>query len=172
MTPLNPLQKKFCHEYLIDFCGKEAAIRAGYSPKGAAVAASRMLKVPHIAMYLQKLMKHIQPDIRVTTDRVLNELARLAFHDPGDYFKRVKGKLVLKDIDELTSDQRAAVQEYDPSKKILKLYSKDPSLDKLGKYLKLFTELHEQQQNFTIMPELKLNGVTILFNVGQPAKKT
>lgn len=41
---LTPRQEKFTREYLIDLNGKQAAIRAGYSPKSAESQASRMLR--------------------------------------------------------------------------------------------------------------------------------
>lgn len=168
----NPKQERFCREFMIDHNGTQAMIRAGYSKKTATAQASMMLAKPHIQKFLAELAKSQAMDLTVTADRVIKELARLAFHDVGAYYKRDKNqKLVLRDLDELTYDQRAAVAEYDPEKKILKLYSKDPSLDKLGKHLKLFTELHEQQHNFTIMPELKLNGNVVIFNVGLPKGK-
>ncbi len=41
---LTPKQTRFIAEYLIDGNGAQAAIRAGYSPAGAHVTASRMLR--------------------------------------------------------------------------------------------------------------------------------
>ena len=35
-APLNERQLRFCAEYVVDFCGKDAAIRAGYSKRSAA----------------------------------------------------------------------------------------------------------------------------------------
>lgn len=169
---LSKKHKRFCHEYLKDYNGAQAAIRAGYSSTGSNVNAHRILNRPEVKEYLKSIMAPIEEEMEATSQRTLKELSRLAFHDPGDYFKRdAKGKLVIKDIDELTKAQRAAIAEYDPVKKVLKLYSKDPSLDKLGKHFKLFTELNENQTSFTIMPELKLNGQTIIFNVGEPVRK-
>jgi phage terminase small subunit len=169
---LTLFQRKLCHEYLIDFDGAKAARRAGSRAKNPEVVASYTFARPEVKDYLGKLMTHIEPDIKATAERVIKELSRLAFYDPADYFKRdKKGNLIAKDIDELTPDQRAAIIDYDPQKKILKLSTKDSSLDKLGRHFKLFTELHEQGLTFTVMPELKLAGQTVIFNVGQPANK-
>lgn len=41
--PLSNLRLAFCREYAIDHNGKQAAIRAGYSPKGAQVRGSELL---------------------------------------------------------------------------------------------------------------------------------
>lgn len=168
---INEQRKRFAHEYLIDFNGKEAAIRALYSVKSAKVIAAQLLGDPEVMVYIRELTSKQNNDIDITAARVLKELARLAFHDVGSYYKLVKGKEVLKNLSELTRDQRAAIVEYDPKAKTMKLSAKDGSLDKLGKHLKLFTELHEQNHTFTIMPELKIGGKTVIFNVGEPRKK-
>lgn len=164
--------KAFCHEYLIDYNGKQAAIRAGYSAKTAAGQASMILTRPAVRDYLKGLTDKKNGNLAIDAERVLKELARLAFHDVGNYYKKdSKGKEVLKDLDELTADQRAAIVEYDPKTKSMKLASKDGALDKLAKHLKIYTELHENEYNFNIMPELKLGGKTVIFNVGQPKPK-
>jgi phage terminase small subunit len=159
----------FCAEYLIDHNGTQAAIRTGYSAKSAKQQASRHLADPMVKDYLAELAKSVQSDLTITADRVLKELARIAFHDPQSYFtKDSRGRTVLKSMDEFTADQRAAISEFDATTKKLKLYDKLSALDKLGKHLKLFTELHEQQHTFTKMSEVKLNGTVLIFNVGEP----
>ena len=44
MKELSAKQKKFVQEWLIDFNGTRAALRAGYSEKSAAQTASRLMK--------------------------------------------------------------------------------------------------------------------------------
>lgn len=173
---ISPKQKQFCKEYLIDHNGTRAAIRAGYSKKTARAQASMLLDKPHVAAYLAQLTKGRDMDLTITAERVLKEIARIAFADPSSYFVPARsghggGPARMKDMDELTPDQRAAVAEFDMATKKFKLYDKLNALEKLGKHLKLFTELHEQQLNFTVMPELKLNGTVLVFNVGLPKGK-
>lgn len=163
--------KMFCREYLLDLNGAAAARRVGVPEKSARQQASMWLAVPEIEKYLGLLLAERNADLTITADRVLKELARLAFHDVGTFYKKVRGKEVLKELSELTRDQRSAIIEYDPKAGTMKLAAKDGPLEKLGKHLKLFTELHEQQHTFTIMPELKINGKTVIFNVGSPRKK-
>jgi phage terminase small subunit len=55
LNPKNPKQKRFAEEYAVDHNGTQAAIRAGYSEKTAAVAASKMLAKPDIRQMVQKL---------------------------------------------------------------------------------------------------------------------
>ena len=53
---LTAKQKRFCDEYLIDMNATQAAIRAKYSPKTAAVIAAENLKKPNIQEYIEKRM--------------------------------------------------------------------------------------------------------------------
>ncbi len=46
------MQLAFVREYGKDFNGSKAAVRAGYSPKGASVQANRLLKMPSIRRIL------------------------------------------------------------------------------------------------------------------------
>jgi phage terminase small subunit len=52
---INDKQKAFCREYLVDNNATKALIRAGYSEKGASVAASKMLAKAHVKAYLEQL---------------------------------------------------------------------------------------------------------------------
>jgi len=45
---MTPKVTKFCHEYPKDCDGKNAAIRAGFSPKSAKTQASHMLSRPEV----------------------------------------------------------------------------------------------------------------------------
>ena len=52
---------------------------------------------------------------------------------------------------------------------IYRLANKDVSLDKLGKHLKLFTDMDPLVQSFTVMGQVLIDGKPLVFNVGQPA---
>lgn len=55
---LNERQKMFCKEYLLDFNGTQAAIRAGYSKKTARKIASENLTKPDIQKEVATLIKN------------------------------------------------------------------------------------------------------------------
>jgi phage terminase small subunit len=81
-------QKRFCDEYLIDLNATQAAIRAGYSVKSAADMGSENLRKPQIRARIGKAMAVQSKRTGVTTDRVVRELAKVAFansHDVIDY---------------------------------------------------------------------------------------
>ena len=54
---LTPRQERFCIELRKDGVAAAAAVRAGYSEKGAAVQAHRLLKMPQVAAYVKKLFE-------------------------------------------------------------------------------------------------------------------
>lgn len=81
---LTEKQKRFVEEYIIDLNGAQAAIRAGYSPKTACCIASENLAKPAIQAALQQAIQERSKRTEVTADRVLEELAAVAFADGGD----------------------------------------------------------------------------------------
>lgn len=56
MAKMTAKQQRFCDEYLIDLNATQAAIRAGYSKKTAAVIATENLRKPNIREYIEKRM--------------------------------------------------------------------------------------------------------------------
>ena len=75
------MQKRFVQEYLIDLNATQAAIRAGYSKKTAQEQASRLLSKVKVQADIQKAMKRRSERTGITQDRVLEELALIAFSD-------------------------------------------------------------------------------------------
>ena len=82
---LNEKQKRFVSEYIIDLNAKQAAIRAGYSPKTAEVQASRLLSLVKVQTEISKAMEDRGKRTGVTQDRVLAELSAIAFAKATDY---------------------------------------------------------------------------------------
>lgn len=76
---LTPKQQCFVDEYLIDLNATQAAIRAGYSPKTAAVQASRLLANAKVSAAVACAMAERSKRTGITQDRVLMELAKVAF---------------------------------------------------------------------------------------------
>lgn len=82
MVKLTPRQQRFVDEYLIDLNGTQAAIRAGYSHRSAAEQSARLLAKVSIAHAVAAAMAARSARTGVTQDRVVRELARIAFVDP------------------------------------------------------------------------------------------
>lgn len=80
-------QKRFCEEYIVDLNGTQAAIRAGYAQNSANEQAARMLAKDSIKAYIQELMAARSKRTEITADRVLQELAAVAFAKIDDFLK-------------------------------------------------------------------------------------
>lgn len=71
---MNEKQKQFCNEYLIDFNGTQAAIRAGYSPKTAYSMANENLRKPEVQAYLKELIEKRNERTKITQDEVIRDI--------------------------------------------------------------------------------------------------
>jgi len=80
-TKITEKQRLFISEYQVDFNGTKAAIRAGYSPKRASEMAYQLLQIPTVRKALDRAMEERLRKIGVRADRVLTEIARVAFSD-------------------------------------------------------------------------------------------
>lgn len=81
---LSDKQKTFCREYIIDLNATQAAIRAGYSKKAATPTASRLLMKDNIQAEIKTLIDARNQRTDITADRVIEQLARVAFMDIKD----------------------------------------------------------------------------------------
>jgi phage terminase small subunit len=92
---LSPRQKRFVAEYLVDLNATQAAIRAGYSARTAEQQGPRLLGNVGIAAALQEARVKLQIRTDITQDRVLAELALLAFSDVSHFQVNDAGHLQL-----------------------------------------------------------------------------
>lgn len=71
---LTLLQERFCAEYVIDYNGSAAAIRAGYSEKTARAKASQLLKDSRILAKISKFQEEQTRRLCLSADWVVKEL--------------------------------------------------------------------------------------------------
>ncbi|MGG1598050.1 terminase small subunit [Paenibacillus naphthalenovorans] len=102
---LTEKQKRFADEWLIDMNGSAAAIRAGYSPRSADVTASRLLGNAKVRAYIDARMAELSKRTGVNQERIIRELARIAFLDPTQLVNMDTAEL----LDAATADDRAAI---------------------------------------------------------------
>lgn len=81
---MNARQERFIEEYLIDLNATQAAIRAGYSPKTAQEQGARLLSKAMIRARVDEAKAERSRRTGITADRLLRELARVAFVNPSD----------------------------------------------------------------------------------------
>lgn len=77
---LNARQEAFVQEYLIDLNATQAAVRAGYRGDPNTIG-PRLLANVSVRSAVEAAMKEREARTHITQDRVLQELARIAFSD-------------------------------------------------------------------------------------------
>lgn len=80
----NDKQRRFVDEYLVDLNATQAAVRAGYAPRSAQQQSSRLLNKSSIKDAVSRAMAERSRRTGIEADRVLRELARVAFLNPSD----------------------------------------------------------------------------------------
>ena len=141
MSQLTPKQHQFINEYLVDFNATKAATRAGYSAKTAYSLGQRLLKQVEIQEALVQRRQEIFDANDLTPEKVISELAKIAFASMDTYTTWGPLGVRLVPSDQLPEGAAAAVAEVtesitDKSYNLrFKLHDKAASLDKLLKYL-------------------------------------
>lgn len=139
---LSMKQKRFVIEYLKDHNATKAAIRAGYSKKGAGVQGHALLKNPNVGIEVIEREKHVMGKLEITVERVKRELELSGFSNMRHYIE-IKGRTAELDLSNLTWDQAAAIQEFDTDKYgrvKFKLANKTHALELLGRSLNMFSD--------------------------------
>ena len=139
-------QKRFAAEYVKDFAGTAAAIRAGYAAGGARTTATALLSHPHVVALIEAQIAAQRTSIRAAADRVLAEYARLAFADMARIADWDRSGFRLKPQRRLAAEDSAAIQFYGAAFDVwgpsgpgtrLRLYDKVAALDALARHLGL-----------------------------------
>lgn len=143
---LTDKQQKFVDEYLIDLNATQAAIRAGYSVKTADVIGCENLTKPNIQQVIAEYMAARSKRTGVNQDRVVLELARIAFVNIEDVVDTDTGKI----LPNATRDDLACVEgikykesdnQYGGSvEREVKVASKLKALELLGKHLGMWND--------------------------------
>lgn len=90
-------QRRFCAEYLRDQNGTAAAIRSGYSAKGAHVTGSQLLSNPNIKENIEGRIHRVENTSEVELSTVLVELKRILLADPANALDSEGRVLPLRD---------------------------------------------------------------------------
>lgn len=157
---LTEKQLIFAKAYAIEGNGVKAAMEAGCPGKNAHVQASKWLTIPKIKAEVAKIQEirtaKIEIKSEVSREKVLNELAKIAFSDMKFY---VDGRNRLTDVSELENDQSAAIASLEFTetpgllgtivKKKFSLWDKNKALEMLSKHFGLF-EVDNNQKRVAI----------------------
>lgn len=143
-------ERMFVREYLVDLHQTNAAIRAGYEPGSAKNRGSILMSKPHIKAAVAEGIAKRAAKIEVTADKVVQELAKLAFANIKNYIRIGTDGRAYLDLKQLTDDQAAAIAEITSdvtgsgrrknAVTKLKLADKKAALDSLARHLGMFTD--------------------------------
>lgn len=140
---LTAKERKFCEELIVDGNGRQAAIRAGYSPNSATEIASENLSKPHIKAYYKALLSAQAARLKVTGDKVINELAAIAFFQLPEIVKISNNKLAILETEKWSPVAKRAVESIKIDKDgaiAVKAHGKVSALTKLGEHFGMFTD--------------------------------
>lgn len=141
MAKLTPKQERFCEEYLIDLNATQAAIRAGYSEKTAYSAGQRLLRNVEIQNRIAELKAERSKRTEITQDRVVKELAAMAFAKATDYAQITSNGVALTPTAHLTSVQQAAITGIKETQSGIEVkLDKTKALELLGRHLGMFND--------------------------------
>lgn len=136
-------QKLFCEEYLIDLNATQAAIRAGYSPETAGAIGAENLKKPQIQKAIARAMADRSRRTGVNADRVVMELAKIAFVNAANVIDADDATLRTNATQEdLAAVQSVKVKTFgeDGVEREIKLADKIKALELLGRHLGMFND--------------------------------
>ena len=142
---LTEKQQRFVNEYLIDLNATQAAIRAGYSVKTADAIGCENLTKPNIQQAIAVAMAERSKRTGVNQDRVVLELAKIAFvkmTDIVDDHGRIKGTATDDDLACIESIKyKESDNEFGGSvEREVKIGSKLKALELLGKHLGMWND--------------------------------
>jgi len=182
LAGLNPRQERFIEEYLRDLNATQAAIRAGYSARTAQEQGSRLLSNVMVSEAVARAKAERSARIGLTADRVLEELAAVAFARMPDFADWGTGKQMgLKPSEQLTPQQAAAVAQVVETEKFIKTVGEDEQLmsrersiklhDKVSALVKLGQHIGMFADKRTITLEIKREAEALAEELGIPVEQ-
>ena len=150
----NKRHERFAREYLKDYNATKAYKRCGYVKNSAYASSSRLLSNDKIQQRIAFLAQKQLLSINVTKERVLEEVARIAFADPSQLYAE-NGK--ISQVKDMPVNIRRAIKSIEVEEKKrsinkkVQLHSKTKALSDLMKHLGLFEEHNKQQADAMVL---------------------
>jgi phage terminase small subunit len=142
MKELTIKTERFCQEYVNNGGNADEAHEAayGYSHKTSGFNnVSRLLDDPRVFLKIQEFRAQISSEYKVTRERIVEELASVAFSDLADYMDHDGKTLIVKSLSDLPRRLTRAVSQIEQIDTAsgpvirLKFHDKLVALDKLNK---------------------------------------
>lgn len=109
MSKLTTKQQKFCNEYIKSGNAKDAATKAGYSPKTAYSIGNENLNKPELKAYIEKRLKQLESEKIAGAREVLEYLSSVMRGEQTESVATAKG--VYNDIPVSAKDRISAAKE-------------------------------------------------------------
>lgn len=166
-------QQHFINNYLANgFNATKAAIDAGFAAGSADTQASRLLVNAKIKAIIADRSRHLLAKKEITADLVLDGIANLATFD----IRKIGQQLGMPEISELGDAEAMAITGIDVIERVaadgtiirlkkIRLADRGMNFERLGKYLKLFTQKVEHSG------EVKIRRVILPPKAPPPARK-
>lgn len=136
---LTARQERFVEEYMIDLDAKNAAIRAGYSARSAKTLGPRLTKMKNVAARIEEEKARRARRTGITAERVLRELAQLAFFDASKCLGMLNGDMEKMEELERETASIAAIKIGKGGIEI-RFHDKTRALELLGRHMGIFRE--------------------------------
>ena len=142
---MTDMDRRFVDEYLVDYDAKHAAIRAGFSESTARNAAAwinpEKPKKKQVRQLIDRKMAEMSRRTGITAERVMRELAAIAFVNVDDVVDKDTGGF----IEDAQRVDMAAVAGYrvkdgKGTEKEIKFHDKLRALELIGKRLGMFKD--------------------------------
>lgn len=156
MAKLTEKQQRFVDEYLIDLNATQAAIRAGYSVKTADKQGYQLLEKTRVSEAISEKMAERSRRIGVNQDRVVQELARIAFVRMTDVVEpdgRIKDDACGDDLSCIESI-RYKQSDTDTGSSVereVRISPKMKALELLGKHLGMWNDKLDVNMNIPVI---------------------
>ena len=157
MAKLTEKQQRFVDEYFIDLNATQAAIRAGYSVKTADKQGWQLLEKTRVAEAISEKMAERSRRTGVNQDRVVMELAKIAFVNAADVIDSDDATIKAG----ATADDTAAIQsvkvkviptkEGEGVEREIRLNDKLKALELLGKHLGMWNDKLDVNLNIPVV---------------------
>lgn len=146
---LSVRQSLFVERYLVLSNARQACLEAGYSPRTATEQGHRLLKHPEVRKRIAAHQRKIKMKMEVTTERIVMELAKIAFSDVSMLIEMAGDDLKIRELSEVDADLRAAISELsitstrDGKNRKIKLHDKIKALQLLGQHTGMFVTVEQ-----------------------------
>jgi phage terminase small subunit len=169
---LTPKQSAFCEAYITSLNATQAAKEAGYSAKTARSQGQRLLTNVDVAAAIDALKAERSARTMIGADRVLRELAKIAFGDVRAIF-HADG--TMKPLSEISDEAAALIASLEVSEirdrdgviigynRKIRMHDKLRALELIGKHIGLF------DQKVTVSGDAE-NPLTLLIKACQGSK--